>query len=129
LPSTWAVSVAAGTPGLRRFAVAQPGRVLLYAAEDASYIVRRRLDGICAAGVDLAALALELVEPQAPPPAAPQSVDDRILAALAQASQPQPFADLRAVCRVRTATLYQRLAALANVGRIAKSADGYRLIG
>ena len=36
---------------------------------------------------------------------------------------------LRAVCRVRTATLYQRLAALANVGRIAKSADDYRLIG
>ena len=75
------------------------------------------------------ALALELVERQAPPPAVPQSVDDRIIAALVQASQPQPFADLRALCRVRTATLYQRLAAMANAGRIAKSADGYRLVG
>ena len=30
-----AVAVAAGTPCLRRFAVPRPGRVLLYAAEDA----------------------------------------------------------------------------------------------
>ena len=267
-----AVSVAAGTSCLRRFAVAKPGRVLLYAAEDALHIVRRRLDGICAAaGVDLAdldvqvitaaslrldlgadrvsleetivrlkprllvldpfirlhridenvsgevapllaylrelqrrhglavvlvhharkgagnmragqalrgssefhawgdsnlylrrdaddrltlsveqraasgisaqtldlvqrgpALALELVarQNQSPPAAAaPKSVDDRIFAALAKADQPQPFADLRAVCRVRTATLYQRLAAMANAGRIVKSADGYRLPG
>lgn len=267
-----AVSVAAGTSCLRRFAVAKPGRVLLYAAEDALHIVRRRLDGICAAaGVDLAdldvqvitaaslrldlgadrvsleetivrlkprllvldpfirlhridenvsgevapllaylrelqrrhglavvlvhharkgagnmragqalrgssefhawgdsnlylrrdaddrltlsveqraasgisaqtldlvqrgpALALELVarQTQSPPAApAPKSVDDRIFAALAKAGQPQPFADLRAVCRVRTATLYQRLAAMANAGRIVKSADGYRLPG
>ena len=44
-----AISIAAGTPCLRRFAVQRPGRVLLYAAEDALHIVRRRLDGICAA--------------------------------------------------------------------------------
>ena len=44
-----AVAVAAGRPCLRRFAVPNPGRVLLYAAEDALHIVRRRLDGICAA--------------------------------------------------------------------------------
>ena len=44
-----AVSVAAGTACLRRFPVTCPGRVLLYAAEDALHIVRRRLDGICAA--------------------------------------------------------------------------------
>ena len=44
-----AVSVAAGTPCLRRFAVPNPGCVLLYAAEDAPHIVRHRLDGICAA--------------------------------------------------------------------------------
>ena len=57
-----AVSVAAGTPCLRRFAVAEPGRVLLYAAEDALHIVRRRLDGICAAaGVDLADLDLLVI--------------------------------------------------------------------
>ena len=44
-----AVSVAAGTPCLRQFPVPHPGRVLLYAAEDALEIVRRRLEGICAA--------------------------------------------------------------------------------
>ena len=68
-------------------------------------------------------VALEdwVVKGIAPPPAVPQSV--------AQARQPQPFADLRAICRVRTATLYQRLAAMTNAGRIAKSADGYRLVG
>ena len=273
-----AVSVAAGTPCLRRFAVPNPGRVLLYAAEDALHIVRRRLDGICAAaGLDLAdldvqvitapslrldldadrasldetivrlkprllvldpfvrlhridenvsgevapllaylrelqrrhgvavilvhharkgagnmragqalrgssefhawgdsnlylrrepalskagrddritlsvehraapampaltlelaqradALALEVVEPngQAPPAAEPTSIDDRITAALADATQPRPFADLRAICRVRTATLYERLAAMTTAGHIVKSAEGYRLSG
>ena len=50
-----AVAVAAGIPCLRRFAVPRPGRVLLYAAEDALHIVRRRFDGICeAAGAALA---------------------------------------------------------------------------
>jgi len=44
-----AVSVAAGTPCLRRFKVGRPGRVLLYAAEDALHVVRLRLDGICRA--------------------------------------------------------------------------------
>jgi hypothetical protein len=44
-----AVSVAAGTPCLRRFPVTHAGRVLLYAAEDALHVVRRRLEGICAA--------------------------------------------------------------------------------
>jgi len=44
-----AVAVAAGAPCLRRFPVPRPGRVLLYPAEDALHIVRRRLDGICAA--------------------------------------------------------------------------------
>ena len=44
-----AVSVASATACLRRFSVTQPGRVLLYAAEDASHVVRRRLEGICAA--------------------------------------------------------------------------------
>src|SRR3974377_1721841 len=42
-----AVAVAAGIPCLRRFAVPRPGRVLLYAAEGALHIVKRRFDGIC----------------------------------------------------------------------------------
>jgi hypothetical protein len=263
-----AVAVAAGKPCLRRFAVHRPGRVLLYAAEDALHIVRRRFDGICAAAaLDLAdidvqvitapslrldldadrasldetvarlkprllvldpfvrlhridenisgevapllaylrelqrrhsvavilvhharkgagnmragqalrgssefhawgdsnlylrrdaddritlsvehraapaipalslelvqrvdALALEVVD-RAAQKAQPVllSVDDRITAALADAGQPQPFADLRAACRIRAATLYERLSAMATDGRIVKSADGYRL--
>jgi RecA-family ATPase len=57
-----AVAVAAGTPCLRRFPVVRPGRVLLYPAEDALHIVRRRLDGICAAaGLDLAELDLQVI--------------------------------------------------------------------
>lgn len=48
------VSVASGTPCLRHFPVINPGRVLLFAAEDALHIVRQRLEGICAAaGVSL----------------------------------------------------------------------------
>src|SRR6201998_435149 len=57
-----AVAVAAGIPCLRRFAVPRAGRVLLYAAEDALHIVRRRLDGICAAaGVALADLDIQVI--------------------------------------------------------------------
>ena len=266
-----AVSVAAGTPCLRRFAVPRAGRVLLYAAEDALHIVRRRLDGICAAAAlalsdldvqvitaptvrldletdrrslnetvarlqprlllldpfvrlhridenasgevapllaylrelqrrygvavvvvhhakkaagraragqalrgssefhawgdsnlylrrsgdpreagDLTltvehraaapiptltlelvqrvnALALEVVDrriSQAPPPS---SLDERITAALGGDDRPVPFAELRGLCRVRTASLYARLAALTAAGRLVKSDQGYRL--
>ena len=57
-----AVSVASGTPCLRRFPVTQPGRVLLYAAEDPPHVVRRRLDGICAAsGVHLQSLDIHVI--------------------------------------------------------------------
>ena len=44
-----AVAVAAGVPCLRRFETDQPGPVLMFAAEDAGHIVRRRLQGIAAA--------------------------------------------------------------------------------
>ena len=56
-----------------------------------------------------------------------ESVDQRITAVLADASQPQPFSDLRASCRVRATTLYERLAAMTADGAIVKSADGYCL--
>jgi hypothetical protein len=75
------------------------------------------------------ALALEAIErrqPQTPPQS---SVDERITAALAEAARPLPFAELRARCRVRTATLYERLAALTAAGRLGKSHQGYRLAG
>jgi RecA-family ATPase len=55
-----AVAVASASPCLRRFPVPRPGRVLLFAAEDALPIVRQRLDGICAA----AGLALETLDLQ-----------------------------------------------------------------
>jgi len=57
-----AVSVAAGTACLRRFPVTRAGRVLLYAAEDALHVVRRRLEGICAAaGVALRDLDVQVI--------------------------------------------------------------------
>ena len=57
-----AVAVAAGVPCLRRFPVTRPGRVLLYAAEDALHVVRQRLEGIClAAGVQLSALDVQVI--------------------------------------------------------------------
>jgi hypothetical protein len=57
-----AVSVASGRPCLRRYAVEQPGPVLLFAAEDALHVVRERVAGICAAaGVDLDALPLHVI--------------------------------------------------------------------
>lgn len=57
-----AVAVASGTRCLRRFAVARPGTVLLYAAEDAAHVVRARLQGICAAaGVALPALDVQVI--------------------------------------------------------------------
>ena len=115
-----AVAVAAGVPCLRRFGVPRAGRVLLYAAEDALHIVRRRLDGIC---------ALEVIEPRTPQTPTSSSVDERITAALTDVNRPLPFAELRARCRVRTATLYERLAALTAAGRLGKSDQGYRLAG
>jgi len=57
-----AVAVASKTPCLRRFAVHQPGRVLLYAAEDALHVVRARLEGICRiAGVALSDLDIQVI--------------------------------------------------------------------
>ena len=262
------MAVAAGIPCLRRFAVPRPGRVLLYAAEDALHIVRRRFDGICeAADVTLAdldiqvitaptlrldleadrnsladtvarlqprllildpfvrlhridenasgevapllaylrelqrrygvavlvvhharkgagnaragqalrgssefhawgdsnlylrregddltltvehraapslapiaialmqrgpALALEVTDPPEPAAQGPTSLDQRIAAALADIAGALPFAELRRSCRVRAATLYERLAALTAAGRVIKTDDGYRLAG
>jgi hypothetical protein len=263
-----AVAVASGTACLRRFPVARPGRVLLYAAEDALHVVRRRLEGICAAaGCELAeldvhvitaatlridqvadrerlehtiaelkprllildpfvrlhridentsgevapllaylrtlqrqhqlavlvvhharksagrmragqalrgssefhawgdsnlylrrsggelnltvehraapspptiglalaqrgdALALEIASPVATPAAAPapMPIDERITAAITAANRPLPIGELRALCRVRNGTLYERLTALTDSGQIVRGAEGYRL--
>ena len=71
----------------------------------------------------------EVADRREPADPAPTSLDDRILTILADADQPIPFADLRARCRVRTATLYERLSALATAGRIVKDGDSYRPVG
>ena len=58
-----AVAVAAGVPCLRRFAAAQPGPVLLFAAEDAGHIVRTRLEGIArAANADFETLDIAVID-------------------------------------------------------------------
>jgi hypothetical protein len=75
------------------------------------------------------ALALEVVERRTPQTPARSSVDERITAALTDVDHPLPFAELRARCRVRTATLYERLAALTAAGRLGKSDQGYRIAG
>ena len=262
-----AVAVASGTPCLRHFAVPHPGRVLLYAAEDALHVVRHRLEGICAAAgcrlIDLDllvitaptvrldlladrtaldrtvaelqprllildpfvrlhridenasgevapllahlrglqrryalsvlvvhhakksagsmragqalrgssefhawgdsnlylrrrnqvltlsiehraaasppslalelqargnALALELTQPAADPLPAPSSADERIIAAIQGADRPLTIKELRHLCRVRNTTLYERLTALTNSGKLHRTTDGYQLI-
>ena len=72
------------------------------------------------------ALALEVVD-RRDPATPPSSLDERITATLAGADAALPFAELRACCRVRATTLYERLAVLAETGRVVKTDDGYRL--
>jgi len=57
-----AVAVASGTACLRRFPVAHPGPVVLFAAEDALHTVRQRLEGISlAANTSFAALDIHVI--------------------------------------------------------------------
>jgi len=73
------------------------------------------------------ALALEVVDRRDPATPPPSSLDERITATLAGADAALPFAELRACCRVRATTLYERLAVLADTSRVVKTDDGYRL--
>ena len=73
------------------------------------------------------ALALEVVDRRDPATPPPSSLDERITATLAGADAALPFAELRACCRIRATTLYERLAVLADTGRVVKTDDGYRL--
>jgi RecA-family ATPase len=57
-----AVAVASGRPCLGRFAVAEPGPVLLYAAEDAAQDIHQRVAGIASArSIDFERLAVGLI--------------------------------------------------------------------
>ena len=53
--------------------------------------------------------------------------DERITTAIREAQRPMPIRELRALCRVRNETLYERLTALADKGQIVRSPEGYRL--
>ena len=101
-------------------------------AEDLTLTVEHRAaSSIPPVSLELAqrgdALALEVVDRRSPVTPAPNSLDERITSALAETGQPLPFAELRARCRVRTATLYERLAALTEAGRIVKAGNAYSL--
>ena len=73
------------------------------------------------------ALALQLAQALADATPASASVDERITAALMDAGHAVPVSELRNLCRVRNATLHQRLAALTQAGRLVRSSEGYRL--
>jgi AAA domain len=73
------------------------------------------------------AVALEIVERPTSSKPHPASVDDRIIAALTGIDRPLPFAELRALCRTRSASVYDRLDGLVAIGRLVKSPNGYRL--
>ena len=75
------------------------------------------------------ALALEVADRREPVTPVPSTLDERILAILAEADQPVPFADLRSQCRVRAISLHERIGALCAAGRVIKADGGYRLAG
>ena len=73
------------------------------------------------------ALALQVVTsaPRQNPNAT--SIDERITAALIDASQPLSISQLRPLCRVRKATLCERLTAMTAAGHLHRDANGYRI--
>jgi AAA domain len=73
------------------------------------------------------ALALEVADRREAVTPAPTSLDERIIAILAEADQPVPFAELRSQAKVRAATIHERIGVLAAAGRIVKTDGGYRL--
>ena len=75
------------------------------------------------------AVALNVIERPPSPNPRRASLDERIITALTGIDQPLPFAELRALCRTRSATVYDRLDALVAIGRLVKSPDGYHLAG
>ena len=61
-PSIWPLPSPPAPPACAASRWSRPGRVLLYPAEDALHVVRRRLEGICAAaGAALAELDVQVI--------------------------------------------------------------------
>ena len=74
------------------------------------------------------ALALHVVDrPPEPDPDRAPPARARLEDALAHAATPLTLRQLRALCRLRTATLCEALATLRAEGRVLKAADGYQL--
>jgi AAA domain len=73
------------------------------------------------------ALALQLVQPPRQTPPASNSIYERITAALQNTARPLTIKELRPLCRVRNATLYEQLAALISAGHVLRTPEGYRL--
>jgi hypothetical protein len=73
-------------------------------------------------------VALRIADRAAASVEPPSSVDDRIIAALTESQRPLSFPELRGQCRARSATVYERIAALTATGRVSKSSKGYRLV-
>jgi hypothetical protein len=116
-----AVAVAAGVPCLRRFPVGRPGRVLLFAAEDALHLVRARLEGIGrAAGVRLADLDVQVIT--APSVRLDLAADQERLTSTVAALRPallilDPFVRLHRIDENASADVAPLLAYLRNLQR------------
>lgn len=83
-----AVSVASATPALGRFAVDDPGRAIVYLAEDALPVVRQRIAGIaCHRGLALAELDLHVIT--APALRLDLAEDQQALAAMVETHRPR----------------------------------------
>jgi hypothetical protein len=116
-----AVAVASGSPCLGRFQVPSPGRVLVFAAEDALHTVRCRLDGIChQVGADLDDLDLWVIT--APVVRLDRQEDRRALHETIESLQPKllildPFVRLHRVDENASAAVAPLLAALRHLQR------------
>ena len=73
------------------------------------------------------ALALAVVQSTATDLPPPSSLDQRITSALEGAERSLSLAELRSLCRVRNATLHERLTELTRAGHLVRDTDGYRL--
>ncbi|QDV09322.1 hypothetical protein Poly30_48800 [Planctomycetes bacterium Poly30] len=83
-----AVSVASGLPALGHFPVAEPGRALVYLAEDSLPQVRSRIEGLCMhRGLDIASLDLHVIT--APTLRIDTVVDQELLAATLESLRPR----------------------------------------
>lgn len=73
------------------------------------------------------ALALQVRTSSTPEQTPHNPIDARITQALQAAGRAMPVAELRTLCRVRNATLQDRLAGLIRTGQLLRDSHGYRL--